>query len=267
MSIPADAPALSVVIPVYNEGPNIERTLRALAHVLPLDHEILIVHDSDDDTTLPVLERLRPQYATMRAVRNRVARGPSGALRTGFLEARGACVLVAMADLCDDFAQIPELLALVPAHADIATPSRFCAGGRQILDASIKTWAPRTAGRLLHLLTGVRTHDPTNSFKLYSAEVLNTFPLRSTVSFSVTLEVVAKAHCLGYRFAEIPTTWRDRQDGKSNFKIGRSLVTYFPWFCLMLLRNRLFALPGSWMRALLAAGPAPKNARNPLYES
>ena len=42
----------------------------------------------------------------------------------------------------------------------------------------LPTWAPRTAGRLLRVLGGLQTHDPTNSYKLYSAEVLRTFPLR-----------------------------------------------------------------------------------------
>lgn len=121
---------------------------------------------------------------------------------------------------------------------------------------SLKVFIPRFAGWLMRLLTGVATHDPTNSFKLYNSEVLTTFPLRSTVSFSVTLEVVAKAHCLGYRVTEIPTTWRDRRAGQSNFPLARSVVTYMPWFLVLLLRNRLFRLPRSWLRKWLGV-PAP----------
>jgi len=250
------SPSLSVVIPVYNEAENIGPTLDALRAHVPVPHEILVVYDRDDDTTVPVVQRLIARGDSIRLVKNRVCRGPSGALRTGFAEARAARVLVVMADQCDDLSQIGQLLALVPAQADIACPSRYCPGGAQLMGPSLKVFIPRFAGWLMRLLTGVATHDPTNSFKLYNSEVLTTFPLRSTVSFSVTLEVVAKAHSLGYRIAEIPTTWRDRRAGQSNFPLARSVVTYMPWFLVLLLRNRLFRLPRSWLRKWLGV-PAP----------
>jgi hypothetical protein len=158
-----------------------------------------------------------------------------------------------MADLCDDFTQIPHLLRLVPAEADIACPSRYCAGGAQQLAPSLKVWAPKFAGRLLKWLTGMPTYDPTNSFKLYSAEVLRNIRLTSTVSFSVTLEIMAKAHCLGYRIVEVPTVWADRQHGKSNFNLRRALIAYFPWFCVAMLRGRLLRVPQSWLRKLFAS--------------
>ena len=75
----------------------------------------------------------------------------------------------------------------------------------------------------------------------------------NTTSFSVTLEIVAKAHCLGYRIVEVPTVWRDRQHGQTNFKMGRSIVAYTPWLCLALLRGRLVRLPLSWLRRWLTA--------------
>lgn len=246
-------PDLSIVIPVHNEGPNIEKTLHALKAHVPVPHEVLIVYDRDDDDTLPAVRPLMRSYDNFRLLKNSVARGPSGALRTGFQHAKAPRVLVVMADLCDDFSQIPLLLSLVPARADIACPSRYCEGGVQQLRPSLKVWAPKFAGRLLLWLTGIPTHDPTNSFKLYSAAVLRDIELTSTVSFSVTLEIVAKAHCLGYRIVEIPTVWADRQHGKSNFNLRKSLVAYFPWFCVALLRGRLLRLPQPWLRRLFSA--------------
>ena len=244
---------LSIVIPVHNEGLNIEKTLHALRASVPVPHEVIIVYDREDDNTLPVVRPLMPSYPGLHLLRNSVAPGPSGALRTGFSHAQASRVLVVMADLCDDFSQIPALFSLVPARADIACPSRYCEGGAQQLKPSLKVWAPKFAGRLLQLLTGIPTFDPTNSFKLYSAALLRSLRLTSTVSFSVTLEIVAKAHCLGYRIVEIPTVWADRQHGKSNFNLRRSLVSYFPWFCLALLRGRFLRFPQAWLRAVLAA--------------
>ena len=259
----SDAIDLTVVIPVYNEGENIALTLDRLHQSVPVPHEILIVYDFDGDTTLPVVRPMLDQHPNWRLVKNHVARGPSGALRTGFKHARGGRVLVVMADLCDDLSQVGTLLSLVPEVADIACPSRYCRGGRQQLKGNpLKSWAPRTAGRLLWLFAGLPTYDPTNSFKLYSTRLLDDLRLTSTVSFSVTIEIVSKAHCLGYRIVEVPTTWLDRQFGKSNFKVGRSLVAYFPWFCLMTLRSRLIRPPVSWFRTWF--GPGERRGTAPL---
>jgi len=243
---------LSVVMPVHNEGLNIEKTLQALKANVPVPHEVIIVYDRDEDETLPAVRPLLTFYDGLRLVRNTIAPGPSGALRMGFQHASSDRVLVVMADLCDDFTQIGQLLSLVPNVADIACPSRYCKGGVQQLKPSLKVWAPKFAGRLMKWLTGIPTYDPTNSFKLYSASVLNAFSLSSTVSFSVTLEIIAKAHCLGYRIVEVPTVWADRQHGKSNFNLRRSIVSYFPWFCVAMLRGRLLRLPRPWLRMLFA---------------
>lgn len=228
---------VSVVIPVYNEDENIAQTMRTLTEFLPAQHEIICVYDSDEDTTIPVLERIGPQYPQLEWIKNTVARGPSGALRTGFEAAKGEVVVVVMADMCDDHSQLAHLLALMPEQADIVCPSRYCKGGRQELSGSLKVWLPSTAGFLLRRLAGIPTYDPTNSFKLYSAEVLNSLELRSTVSFSVTLEIVVKAHRLGYRIVEVPTVWRDRQHGETSFRILPSIPAYLRWFFLALFRR------------------------------
>jgi dolichol-phosphate mannosyltransferase len=246
----ADDPQLSVVIPVYNEGPNIEASLRALYDHVDLDMDVIVVYDMDNDTTVPVLERVADQFDGLRWIKNDIARGPSGAIRTGLLDARGPRVLVMMADLCDDVSQIPALVDQVPGQADVACPSRYCPGGEQQLDATFKIWFPRAAGFLLNGIAGIPTLDPTNSYKMYSSAMLKNMTLVSTTSFSVTLEIVVKAHCLGYRIAELPTTWKDRSAGESKFNLWRSVATYTPWFLLALGRNRIFRISPSWLPGL-----------------
>lgn len=248
-----DRPSLSIVIPVYNEPENITHTIRALEETIAVPHEILIVFDFDEDTTVPVVRSVQRENPSVHLVKNSIARGPSGAIRTGFAQSRADRVLVMMADLCDDINQIPQLMDLVPAEADIACPSRFCDGGAQLIADSLKSRAPRIAGRFLQMLTGMPTVDPTNSFKMYSGPMLRSLRLSSRTSFSVTLEVVAKAHCLGYRIVELPTTWTDRVHGETKFKLGRSLLVYIRWFALALVRNRLFRVPESWLSPIIGA--------------
>lgn len=260
-ALPPPPLPLSIVIPVFNEPDNIGPTLDALQEHVQVDHEIIVVYDYDGDTTLPVLRARANGRPSLRVVKNAVARGPSGALRQGFQMAVGERVLVLMADQCDDFTQIATLIELVPTSADIACPSRYCAGGSQQL-TGLKVWAPRTAGLLLKLLSGLDTYDPTNSFKMYSGAMLRQIELTSTVSFSVTLEVVAKAHGLGYRVVELPTTWRDRSHGRTNFQLYRSVVAYLPWFVLAVLGAPYLPLRSSWRRRLFAASSPPRPARS-----
>lgn len=233
---------LSIVIPVYNESENILKTLKSIKKNIKTSHEVIIVYDKDNDTTLPILKKLRKTYKNFSAVKNNIAIGPSGAIRTGINYSKSPRVLVTMADLCDDLTQVDSLVRLVPKKFDIACPSRYAKGGRQELNAPLKVGLPKTAGFLLKLLTGIPTSDPTNSYKLYSNRMLKKMHLKSTISFSVTLEIIVKAHILGGKLVEIPTVWRDRQHGKTNFKLGRSIVAYSPWFLLALCRNRLFNL-------------------------
>ncbi|MBI2885474.1 MAG: glycosyltransferase family 2 protein [Candidatus Omnitrophica bacterium] len=244
----AVAPVVSVVVPVYREGEHVLPTLQAIAEHVPAPHEVLVIYDVDDDSTLPVVRRLAQTRPHVRAVKNRVARGPSGALRTGFEEATAPAVLVVMGDGSDDLAEVSAWLRWMSEGVDIVVPSRYCQGGEQLLAGTIliKAWVPWLAGWLLHRLAGL-PYDPTNSFKLYSGRMLKALRLRSTQSFSVTLEIVAKAHVLGYEMREIPTVWRDRRHGTSRFRLGRAIVTYLPWFGVALLRNRVARVPARWL--------------------
>lgn len=238
---------ISVVIPVYNEDKIIIKTIRSLHEILPEDYEIICVYDSDNDRTLPILKKLTETYPRLRTAKNRIACGPSGALRTGFKESTAHRVLVVMADACDDLSQIPQMMKIVPEYAAIACPSRYCRGGRQELDATLKIWLPRTAGFLLRTLSGLQTYDPTNSYKMYSGKLLNEIELESTISFSVTLEIVVKAHCLGRNIVEVPTVWRNRTEGESKFRIAPSIPAYLKWFFLCLSKNKLFKSIPLWL--------------------
>ncbi len=236
-------PSLSIVIPVYNEPENIKLTIQNVKKHIKTKHEIIVVFDSKKDTTVPILRKLSKTQKNLFPTLNTIGRGPSGAIRTGIKVARSPLVLVAMADLCDDLTQVDFMVKKLGKRNGVVCPSRYAKGGRQELDAPFKVGFPKVAGFLLWLLTGIPTSDPTNSYKLYSKKLLSKMELKSLISFSVTLEIVVKAHLLNAKIFEIPTVWKDRQHGKTNFNLKRSIVAYTPWFLLALLKNRLFSLP------------------------
>ena len=222
----------TVVIPVYNEGENIRQTLTALDAKVVGDAEIWLVYDSEDDTTLVVArELLGATRLPMRFVRNKYGCGALNAIKTGLEDAQTEFVVVTMADLCDPPEVINRLASVAKSeNADIVCASRYMNGGSQIGGPRLKGFLSRTAGFLLYRLAHLPTHDPTNSFKLYRKSFLRNVAIESTGGFELGLELVVKAHVSGCRIVEVPTTWRDRVAGKSNFKLWRWLPKYLKWF-------------------------------------
>lgn len=224
-------PALSVVIPAYNEGENIVPVLDGLhqkVHVAPM--ETLIVYDFAEDTTVPVVERLQSVYPDVRLVLNRFGRGALNALKTGLLAAQAPYVLITMADLSDDLGTVDAMYELALEGADVIAGSRYMRGGGQQGGPLVKRTLSRAAGLSLHYLGGVGTHDPTNNFKLYSRRLLQAVRIESTGGFELALELTVKAHLGGFKVAEVPTHWTDRTAGESRFQLRRWLPHYLRWY-------------------------------------
>jgi dolichol-phosphate mannosyltransferase len=221
---------VSAVMPVYEEGAAVEPVLRALGAGLTGQFEILVVVDSMVDSTIPVIERLTHEVPGLRLVLNRRGAGVLGALRTGLEEARGAWVLVTMADGSDDYTALPRMLAVACDGADVVAASRYMRGGRQIGGPRLKRLMSRTAGLTLCWFAGVPTHDATNNFKIYSRRLLDGVKIESTAGFELALELTVKATTSGCRVVEVPATWRDRTEGASRFRLRRWLPHYLRWY-------------------------------------
>lgn len=239
----AARPELSVVIPVYNEGEAVEPVLRSLTAAIGTDHEILVVWDFDGDTTRPVVERLATELPSLRGHRNELGRGVLNAMRAGIAASRGRYVLVSMADGSDDPADVDRMVTLARAGASVVAASRYMRGGRQMGGPPLKRLMSRTAGLTLHWFGGVATHDPTNNFKLYARDFLDATPIESQAGFELALELTVKATLAGRRVAEVPTTWRDRTAGQSNFRLRKWLPQYLRWY-LVAMRGRIGRLVG-----------------------
>jgi dolichol-phosphate mannosyltransferase len=226
-----ETPLLSVVIPVYNEGENVVPTLRGVVEqtkTRPL--EVLVVHDMDEDTTVPVVRRLQAELPQLRLHKNTLGRGVLNAMKSGLRGARAPYVLVTMGDGSDDPADIDPMYRLARAGADVVAGSRYMRGGRQVGGPLLKRTMSRTAGLSLHWLGGLPVHDATSNFRLYSKRLLNQVTIESRGGFELGLELTVKAYRLGMRVAEVPTTWRDRTAGQSRFKLWHWMPRYLHWY-------------------------------------
>ncbi len=231
-------PELSIVLPVYNEGEAVEPVLRALAAGVQTPHELVVVYDFDGDTTVPVVDRLAGEIPGLRGLRNDLGRGVLNAMKAGIAATDAPFVLISMADGSDEPRIVDSMVGLARDGADVVAASRYMAGGRQIGGPPLKRLMSRTAGLTLHWFAGVPTHDPTNNFKLYSRRFLESTSIESTAGFELALELTVKATLAGRRVAEVPTTWRDRTAGQSNFKLRKWLPHYLHWYAVA-FRGRL----------------------------
>ncbi|GIE31706.1 polyprenol phosphate mannosyl transferase 1 (Ppm1) [Actinoplanes italicus] len=223
-------PRVSVVIPVYNEGPEVVRHLERILREVLLPAEILVVHDMPEDTTVPYVTELARTDPRVRAVLNTYGRGPANAIRFGIDAARAPVAVVTMADGCDDPQQIDDLARLVDRGVVVAAASRYMPGGQQVGGPRFKRIASRWAGKTLKTFARVGTRDATNSFKAYDTDFVREVGIESNTGFEIGIELTAKATRLRRPVAEIPTIWLDRQLGESHFDVGRFMPSYLRWY-------------------------------------
>jgi glycosyltransferase involved in cell wall biosynthesis len=237
----SDRPELAIVLPVYNEGDAVVPVLRGLGSAVATPHELVVVYDFDGDTTVPVVGRLAPEIPGLRGLRNDLGRGVLNAMKAGIAGTDAPLVLISMADGSDEPQAVDGMVALARAGADVVAASRYMPGGRQVGGPRLKRLMSRTAGLTLHWLGGVATHDATSNFKLYTRSFLESVTIESTAGFELALELTVKATINGRPVAEVPTTWRDRTAGTSNFKLRKWLPHYLHWY-LLAMRHRLARL-------------------------
>jgi glycosyltransferase involved in cell wall biosynthesis len=248
----AAAPELSIVMPVYNEGEAVAPILRALEAALTTPHETLVVYDFEGDTTVPVLAGLTAELPAVRGLLNDRGRGVLNAMRAGMAAARGDFVLVTMADGSDEPEVVERMLRLARDGADVVAGSRYMRGGRQIGGPRVKAMMSRLAGLSLHWFAGVPVHDATSNFRLYRRSFLDSVTIESRAGFELALELTIKAALAGRPMAEVPTTWRDRTTGQSNFRLRKWLPEYMHWYAVAFI-GRLRRLVGRFRRRSSAA--------------
>ncbi|MGD0554572.1 MAG: glycosyltransferase family 2 protein [Streptosporangiaceae bacterium] len=221
---------VSVVVPAYNEGDAVVPVLDRLFESVRLPCEVLVIVDSPDDTTVPVVTEYAVKEPRLKCLTNTYGRGPANAIRYGIEHAAAPVAVVTMADGCDDPRQIDDLARLVDRGVAVAAASRYMPGGQQVGGPVLKGMMSKGAGRSLRVLTHLGTRDATNSFKAYSTDFVRMVGIDSRAGFEIGIELTAKAKRLGLPVAEIPTIWLDRQAGMSNFKVAKWIPSYLRWY-------------------------------------
>lgn len=212
-----------VVIPTYNEAPNVEGIVRAVAAVLdeltPGEYRILVVDDGSPDGTGALADRLAEQLPVLEVLHRPGKNGLGQAYLAGFmraLEAGAELVFEMDADFSHDPRYLADLL-VAAADADLVLGSRYVKGGG-VADWGIVRRLVSRGGCLyarVILRTGIR--DLTGGFKCIRRHVLERIDLESirAEGYVFQIEVTYRALLAGFRVREVPIVFRDRAKGKS----------------------------------------------------
>ncbi len=222
---------LDIVIPVYNEGRNILATLQALAREMKTPARVLICYDLPDDDTLPAV-RGNPEAhrgLPVEFIRN-PGRGAHAAVMAGFAASTAPSVVVYPAD--DDFNAgiLDRMVEMARGGCDIVCASRFMPGGTMQGCPWLKAVLVRIGAFTLHRIARLPTHDPTSGFRLFSRRVIDRIAVESDEGFCYSIELLVKAHRLGWRIGEIPALWFERKHGASRFRVLKWLPAYLRWY-------------------------------------
>lgn len=204
------SPALTVVIPAYNEEANVDPCYRELLGVLEAHghaFEVIFVDDGSTDDTADVLRRLGRADPRVRILRFRRNAGQTAALDAGFRAARGAIVVTMDADLQNDPHDIPKLLAALPGQDAVC--------GWRV--ARHDPWTKRAASRVANVVrdrfTRDGVHDTGCTLKAFRREAVQRLHLyRGMHRFLPTLLQME-----GLRVTEVPVSHRPRRAGVSKY--------------------------------------------------
>ena len=240
---------VTVVVATYNECENVRRLIPEL---LDQDHRlrVLVVDDASPDGTGAAVEEAEASFpGRVRLVSRAAKLGYGSAFVAGFraaLESEPDVVVSMDADFSHDPATLPALLAALDGH-DVVIGSRYLEGMR-ILNWSIwRMMLSRAANAYVKLLLPSPITDRTSGYRAYRSEVLRRIDFGAAESngYAFLVEILEMVIAGGFRVAEAPIVYEDRQRGRSKMN-GRVIVeaAWRPWLLLLRrLRDQLQRRP------------------------
>ena len=208
---------VSVVVPLLNEQDNIRPLHEQITQTLTdkYDYEIIFVDDGSTDNSFNILAELQKIDPRLRVIRFRKNFGQTAAMSAGFARARGNVIVAIDADLQNDPADIPAMVAKLDEGFDVVSGWR-----KKRHDHAITRLIPsKIANWLIARITGVKLHDFGCTLKAYRSEVLAETKLYGEMHRFIP----ALASWSGARIAEMVVNHRPRTAGAAKYGLGRTV--------------------------------------------
>lgn len=246
-----NSPALSLVIPAYNEEVRLAASLDSVAAFtgsFPGGAETLIVDDGSSDRTAAIACEFASRHTDVRVLVNDRNRGKGYSLRRGILEAKGDLVLVSDADLSTPLDEAGRLLDRMRSVGEgIVIGSRgLDESNVEVHQNPIRETMGRTFNFLVRALTNLPFADTQCGFKLMTRSVVSPIFKRAGIDgFAYDVELLYVAQRRGVRIEEVPVTWRNAAGSKvgilsAPLAMLRDVLRILVWF-----RQGRYDAPGS----------------------
>lgn len=220
---------LSVVVPLFNERESLEELHRQISDVLSAGggpHEIIFVDDGSTDGSFDVLTGLRERDDSVRIIRFKTNCGKAAALQAGFDAAKGDCIITMDADLQDDPAEIPNLVAAIGGGLDMVSGWK-----KDRRDPLSKTLPSKLFNAAVRFISGLELHDFNCGLKAYRREVVESLIIYGELHRYIP--VLAKFN--GFQVGEIAVHHRPRKYGRSKYGIKRFVSGFLDLLTVILL--------------------------------
>jgi len=215
-------PALSVVIPAFNEEARIKKTLRSVSEYieeLPYASEVLVIDDGSSDKTSEVVLSERATMPYLKLLRFKRNLGKGWAVREGMLNSIGRYRLFMDADGSTDVAHWRDMKTALDKGADVAVGSRHAPGSLiRVRQAPHREMLGQVFRYLVRGIFQMPINDTQNGFKAFRAEAAARIFGRQKVSgWAFDVEVLSIAKALKYEIVEVPITWVDDDRSRMTF--------------------------------------------------
>jgi dolichol-phosphate mannosyltransferase len=213
-----------LILPTYNEAANVEAILTAAGKVLgaaaPEGFRILVVDDGSPDGTGRLADAMAEQHEWVKVLHRTEKGGIGPAYLAGFahaLEHGSGYVMEMDSDFSHDPADLARLLQAARGDADLALGSRYVPGGEVQDWGLLRKFISEGGSTYARLVLGLKVRDLTGGFKCFRREVLESIRFDEVRShgYAFQVELTYRAVQGGFRVAEVPIVFRDREHGQS----------------------------------------------------
>ena len=214
-----DKPLLSLIVPAYNEGSRLPKTLPQIIEFVqsqPFPSEIIIVNNNSSDDTRQIADEFAGQQPFIR-VYDEPRQGKGAAVRTGMLEAKGEYLFMADADLSMPIDEVSKFLPPRLEDYDVAMASREVKGAVRYNEPAYRHLMGRVFNLVVKLLAVPGFQDTQCGFKCFRRKAaLEVLSYQSIDGWAFDVELLFIAQRRGYKIVEVPIDWYYRANSRIN---------------------------------------------------
>lgn len=240
-------PFISIVVPVYNEKPNVEPTAKAILSAFnkySSEVEVLFVDDNSPDGTAAEVERVSEIMPQVRLVQHGKKEGIGAAHHEGYRAAKGEYVMCIDADLSQSPTDLFNMKEILDNGYDLVIGSRYIKGGQQIGKSLVRNIGSRGMNLMCRFFLGIPLTDCTHTFRSFKKSLFNDIASNLDQKGHPNFQVQFSFWTIqgGYRATEIPIVFEERAAGRGQSKISirRELMPFLNLVGRLICRRFLY---------------------------